>query len=284
MNELIAEIASRLSSVEEIAAVALGGSYARGTQRPDSDIDLGLYYRENAPFSIQDIKEVAGELSDEPRPVVTDFGRWGSWVNGGAWLTVKGRRVDFLYRSLDKLERVIDECRRGEFESDYYQQAPYGFHSYIYLGELSICKPLHDPDEALARLKERIVPYPLPLKKSIVQRFLWSVEFDLAQAEKFAAQGDVYNATGCFTRCAAALVQAVYALNERYFLTDKGALAEIRSFAVKPEGFGAILEAALSRPGATNDELSESASKLGNLFREVVEACGDLYSRPDFRA
>ncbi len=284
MNNLIAEIAGTLSGVERMAAVALGGSYARGTQRPDSDIDLGLYYRQDAPFSIQDIKEVASEISDEPQPVVTDFGRWGPWVNGGAWLTVKGQRVDFLYRNLDKLGRVIEECGRGEFESDYYQQAPYGFHSYIYLGELSVCKPLHDPEKVLVYLKERVVPYPPALKKSIVQRFLWSVEFDLAQAEKFAAQGDVYNAAGCFTRCAAALVQAVYALNERYFLTDKGALAEIESFAVKPEGFGATLEAVLSHPGVTSDELNENASKLANLFRGVVNICGDLYSRPDFRA
>jgi predicted nucleotidyltransferase len=284
MNDLIAEIADRLSSVERVSAVALGGSYARGTQRPDSDIDLGLYYREDAAFSIQDIKKVAAAIDDEPQPVVTDFGRWGPWVNGGAWLTVKGRRVDFLYRNLDRLERVIEECWRGEFESDFYQQAPYGFHSYIYLGELSVCKTLYDPEKVLARLKERLLPYPPPLKKSIIQRFLWSVEFDLAQAEKFAAQGDVYNAVGCFARCGAALVEVAYALNERYFLTDKGALAEIGSFAVKPEGFGATLEAVLSHPGATRDELSESALKLNNLFKEMVEVCGGLYSRPDFRS
>ena len=284
MNDLIAEIAGRLGGVEGVAAVALGGSYARGTQRPDSDIDLGLYYRENAPFSIRDIKEIAEKISDEPRPVVTDFGRWGPWVNGGAWLTVRGQRVDFLYRCLDKIERVIEKCRRGEFESDYYQQAPFGFHSYIYLGELSICTPLHDPAKILAGLKGRLLPYPPPLKKSIVQRFLWSVDFDLMQAEKFATLGDVYNAAGCFTRCVAALVQVVYALNERHFLTDKGALSEIESFAVKPDGFGAALTEVLSRPGSNSNELSESASKLATAFREAVEICGDLYSRPDFRA
>lgn len=284
MNELIAEIAGRLSRVRGIAAVALGGSYARGTQRPDSDIDLGLYYRDGSPFAIQEIKEVADELSDLPDPVVTEIGRWGPWVNGGAWLTVRGQRVDFLYRSIDKLERIIDECGRGEFESDYYQQAPYGFHSYVYLGELSVCKPLHDPEGILAGLKERLVPYPLPLKKAIIDRFLWSVQFVLPQGEKFAAQGDVYNAAGCLTRCSAALVQALYALNERYFLTDKDALNEIDSFELKPAGFSAALTGLLASPGADERELGESARKLAGLFQELRGVCSKLYSRPDFSA
>lgn len=41
----IADMAARLTAVPGIRAVALGGSRARGTHRPDSDWDLGLYYR-----------------------------------------------------------------------------------------------------------------------------------------------------------------------------------------------------------------------------------------------
>lgn len=35
----------RLGALPGIRAVVLGGSRARGTHRPDSDWDLGLYYR-----------------------------------------------------------------------------------------------------------------------------------------------------------------------------------------------------------------------------------------------
>lgn len=284
MDDLIAGIASRLAGIAGIVAVALGGSYARGTQRPDSDIDLGLYYRERSPFSIQDIKSLAGEINDAPDPVVTDFGRWGRWVNGGAWLTVKGQRVDFLYRSLDDLERAIEECKRGNIESDFYQQPPYGFHSYVYLGELSICRVLHDPQDILLGLKERLVPYPPLLKRAIVNRFLWGVEFDLGRARKFAEEGDVYSATGCLARCASELVQVVYALNERYFVNDKGALAEIASFEVVPANFGLVLTEVLARPGRSARELAASAAKLSAVLRELIEMCGEIYSRPDFRA
>ena len=284
MDDLVAEMADRLAGIGGMVAVALGGSYARGTQRPDSDIDLGLYYHEGAPFSIQDIKHVAEEINDEPHPIVTDFGRWGRWVNGGAWLTARGQRVDFLYRNLDDLERIIEGCRRGEFQSDFYQQAPYGFHSYIYLGELDICRTLHDPQGAVAQLKEQLIPYPPLLKRAVASQFIWGAEFVLEQGKKFAAQGDVYDAVGCFTRCASALVQVVYALNERYFLTDKGALDEIASFGLKPVDFGGIVTRVLARPGTNSNELTESVSKLAAVLRETTELCGGLYSRPDFRA
>jgi predicted nucleotidyltransferase len=38
-----ADVAARLIAVPGVAAVVLGGSCARGTATPDSDVDLGLY-------------------------------------------------------------------------------------------------------------------------------------------------------------------------------------------------------------------------------------------------
>ncbi len=282
-SELISPVVERLAVIDGVEAVALGGSHARGTQLPDSDIDLGLYYREASPFSIEAVRSLAEGINDAPEPVVTGFGRWGRWVNGGAWLVVKGQRLDLLYRSIDDLETTIKECRQGRFESDYYQQPPYGFHSYIYLGELSICQALHDPEGILAVLKSRIDPYPEVLKRAIVNRFLWGAEFTLSQAKKFAARDDVYNATGCTTRAVSALVQVVYALNERYFVGDKGALGEIERFEKKPEGFSMRVAESLSLTGGA-DALVESVRRLDDLLEETVGLCEGLYSRPDFRS
>ena len=277
-------IVARLAGIEGVVAVSLGGSRALGYQRPDSDIDLGIYYRDASPFAIADIAALARSLNDTPDPVVTDFYRWGPWVNGGAWLTVKGRRLDFLYRSLDRIEQVIDGCRAGRIESDFYQQPPYGFHSYIYLGELSICQPLHDPGRALAALKERIRPYPKALQRAIINRFLWGCEFDLPQARTFAERGDVYSAAGCFTRVAAALVQVLYAANARYFVHYKGALGEIEAFPLEPAAFSARLTQVLACPGEDAKALLASADALHALLDETLDLCGRYYKRPDFRA
>ena len=134
----------------------LGGSYARGRAQPGSDVDLGLFYSEPAPFSIQSIRELAEVVNDAPGPVVTDFYGWGPWVNGGAWLTIGGQRVDFLYRNLEQVERVITDAEAGRYELHYLQQPPFGFFSGTYLGEIAVCIPLFDPEARLAVLKQRV--------------------------------------------------------------------------------------------------------------------------------
>src|SRR5262249_54796306 len=107
-NDLISSLVERLAAIRGVKAVVLGGSYARGRARPGSDIDLGVFYSEAHTFSIETVRALANEINDTPGPVVTGFYEWGPWVNGGAWLTNDGQRVDLIYRSLEHVERTID--------------------------------------------------------------------------------------------------------------------------------------------------------------------------------
>jgi hypothetical protein len=86
-------LAERLAEVEGVVAVALGGSRAQGTHRPDSDWDFGLYYRGT-------IDPEAIRALGYPGTVLAP-GEWAYPMNGGAWLTVEGEKVDLHYRDLD---------------------------------------------------------------------------------------------------------------------------------------------------------------------------------------
>ena len=99
-ERLLQQLVDGLKQVQGLKAIVLGGSYASGSQRPDSDIDIGLYYNEDQLLDIEHIRIIAAQLNNTPDPVVTDIGGWGTWVNGGAWLTIQGQRVDFLYRDI----------------------------------------------------------------------------------------------------------------------------------------------------------------------------------------
>jgi predicted nucleotidyltransferase len=179
-RELVSSLADRLAAIPGIVAVVLGGSHARGRGQPRSDIDLGLLYSEAAPFSIQSLRELAEDVNDTPGPVVTNFYGWGPWVNGGAWLTIGGQRVDFVYRSLEHLERVITDAEAGRYELHYAQQPPFGFFSATYLGEIAICVTLFDPEARLDMLKRRVANYPAALRQAVVQDYLWAAQLGLA--------------------------------------------------------------------------------------------------------
>lgn len=55
------EVADQLLEVPGVAAVMLGGSRARGAEKPDSDVDLGLYYR--PPLDVDKLQA----LADDPK-------------------------------------------------------------------------------------------------------------------------------------------------------------------------------------------------------------------------
>ena len=49
-EEVIGQVRDALRGIQGIVGVVLGGSRARGTNREDSDIDIGIYYDEEAGF------------------------------------------------------------------------------------------------------------------------------------------------------------------------------------------------------------------------------------------
>ncbi len=272
--KLSGRIADQLGRIQGVAAVALGGSWARQEAHPDSDIDLGLYYHPNRRPSVEVLRQLAEELDDHHAPeAVTDFGEWGPWINGGAWLQIEGQRVDWLYRDIDLVARTIEECRAGRSTCHYQPGHPHGFHNHIYLGEVHVCRPLHDPGEALAALKALTKKYPPLLKRALIDKYLWEADFAMGTAGKPAARGDSFYVTGCLFRTVACLVQVLFALNERYFLNEKGSVQTADSFALHPAGFGEVASAVLAQPGGRPEQLGANVRRLAELVRAVRGLC-----------
>jgi len=128
--EFVDYVADRLAALPGVRAVSLGGSRALGTHRPDSDWDLAVYYRDR--FDPQDLRDLGwpGEVSE--------IGGWGGGVfNGGAWLTVEGRRVDVHYRDLAVVEQQIAEAARGRFDVEPLLFHLAGIPTYLVVAELA---------------------------------------------------------------------------------------------------------------------------------------------------
>ncbi len=279
---MLARVVDRLSQVAGMAAVVLGGSYASGAQQAGSDLDVGLYYHEAQPFPIADIRRIASQASTQGEPTVTDLYGWGPWVNGGAWIQTAAGKLDFLYRNIEQVDRTIDELQTGIVRHDYGQQPAFGFYSLIYLAETQVCLPLFDPHGEIARLKHRVRIYPPRLKDRIVRDSLWSAEFTLLHARSAAAAGEVYMTAGCLARVAASLTQALFALNETYFMSDKQAMARIAGFGVAPAGYVGRLAAVLAEPGRTPAQLGQAVAQMSSLWAEVVALAGPAYE-PQYR-
>jgi len=277
-RDLVSSLADRLAAINRVKAVVLGGSYARGRARPGSDIDLGVFYSEADPFSIDRVRELANDINDTAGPVVAGFYEWGPWVNGGAWLTIGGQRVDLIYRSLEHVERVIADAEAGLYELNYPQQPPFGFFSGTYLGEVQICIPLFDPEARIESLKRHVATYPEALRRAVIQDYLWSAEFGLdAFAVKFAKRSDTYGTAACLTRAVNQLTLVLFAVNRKHLINDKTALDEVADFELVPQEFAPRVQKTFAQLGCSSEQLLGAVESVTRLFRETAELTDGLY-------
>ena len=128
------DLAARLAVIPGVVAVTLGGSRASNTAVEGSDWDFGLYYR--GGLDPADIVALGW-----PGRVFAP-GEWGRLVNGGAWLTIGGTKVDLIYRDLDEVLRWTAAAREGRFEIDREVGYVAGMATYVLAGELALGRVL----------------------------------------------------------------------------------------------------------------------------------------------
>lgn len=244
------ELSRRLAGIDGVVGMVLGGSRARGTHRPDSDHDLGLYYR--GRLDVAALQALADEVADEPAQI-TAPGSWGPWVDGGGWLVIGGQRVDWLYRDLDRVRAIWADCEAGRYDFGFQVGHPLGFPSYAYPGELALSVVLADPSGELTALRERTLTYPPALAEALVAR-LWEAEFAIGLARKGS---DPTYVAGCLFRAVGVICHAVHAREGRWLINEKGMVAS----AGLPHLLGAI--------GSTPAELDRAITGVEELLDQV---------------
>jgi hypothetical protein len=213
-EQLARLIAERTAAIPGVVAVTLGGSRAQGGHRPDSDWDVGLYYR--GRLDPDDVRALGW-----PGTVFAP-GEWGGGVmNGGAWLTVEGRRVDLIYRDLDEVAHHLAEAEQGRFRVERLPFYLAGIPTYVVVGELAISRVLVGE---LPRPR-----FPAPLRERAARFWAEAARLSLDYTEAtYAARGD---ALGCAGGLARAVVEAAHgrlaargswALNEKRIVERAG--------------------------------------------------------------
>ncbi|GAA2724569.1 MULTISPECIES: nucleotidyltransferase domain-containing protein [Streptomyces] len=203
----LGRLTERLSALPTVEAVTLGGSRAQGTHTPDSDWDTAVYYR--GAFDPADLRALGwpGEVSG--------IGEWGGGVfNGGAWLTVEGRRVDVHYRDLDVVEHELAEAEQGRFHWEPLMFHLAGIPSYLVVAELAINRVLHG---TLPR-----PPYPQALRESAPAFWRGNAHLTLTYARaNHAPHGRLTEVAGALSTAAMQTAHAVLAARGEWVTNEK---------------------------------------------------------------
>ncbi|MDC0769442.1 nucleotidyltransferase domain-containing protein [Streptomyces sp. HD] len=244
--------ADRLAALPTVRAVALGGSRAQGTHRSDSDWDLAVYYR--GAFDPADLRALGWEGE------VSEVGGWGGGVfNGGAWLTIDGRRVDVHYRDLDVVERESAEAEEGRFRVEPLLFHLAGIPSYLVVAELAI-------NRVLRGSLPRPATYPEKLRHTAPERWYGAARATLAYAKaNHAPAARLTELAGALATAAVQTGHAVLAARGEWVTNEKRLLerAGLR-------GVDGLIGALGARPEGTGLVVAEAEE----LFARAVEAAG----------
>jgi len=227
-------IADRLAAIPGVVAVTLGGSRATNSASEDSDWDFGLYYR--GRLDPADVTALGW-----PGQVFAP-GEWGRIVNGGAWLTVDGIKVDLIYRDLDEVLRWTAAAEDGQFEIQREVGYVAGIATYVLAGELALAKQLAGE---LPRPR-----YPQRLRETAPAAWFRIAGGALHFAEVYAIRADA-------VACLANLCQAVLG-------TAQGRLAAAGEWALNEKRI--VERAGL---GAIQDRLRQPDLDLATLVADV---------------
>lgn len=204
----IAEVATALTGLPGVEAVVLGGSRATGTHRPDSDWDLGLYYRgSNQSFDPGRLRGLGYDGH------VSELGEWGPIVHGGAWLTIEDTPVDVLFRDLDTVEAWLQEARLGRFEVLCQNGYVVGAPTYLPVGELAICQPIAGELPRPA--------FPEALAAGAAAWWSGRAGVSLMFAKAYAEAGDAVCCTGMLVDAALCTAHARLAERREWVLNEK---------------------------------------------------------------
>ncbi len=268
-EERLLDLAHRVAEVPGVLGIVLGGSRARGSHAPDSDTDIGLYYR--APMDVDRLDEMAKSVSG-PSAVVTAPGGWGPWVDGGGWLKIDGHPVDWIYRDLDRVRAVWADAERGRYAFHQQTGHPLGFPDFAYAGELALSRILADPTGELTELRDRLQVYPPKLAEALVAG-LWEADFLVAVARKAVSRGDSAYVAGCLFRLIGVCAHALHGAARRWLINEKGAVAAAAGLPGAPERFRERVDAAFGGVDGDPLHLTAAIDTAADLVLDTADAC-----------
>lgn len=163
IHKLISHFGNQL----KIESILCYGSYAAGLQDDKSDIDL-LILTNKLP-QVSQLQKIYQSLPDVTHFEFIDLAHWdNSWSLLNSSLSINGIKFDIGFNSTSWVKTIVENLI-GKNEISF-KEFPFRPYTFLGLLENSLC--LYDKNLFISKLKSKIRPFPIALKKAIIKSTL----------------------------------------------------------------------------------------------------------------
>ena len=258
---MVDKLFKELSELPQIEAIALGGSRAGTNFDEKSDYDVYLYCTGDVDIEVR--REILSKYCD-----VMELGNH-FWELEDNCVLKNGIDIDILYRNLDDfvedVASVVEKCQERN-----------GYTTCMW-HNLRTCKVIYDENNRLSNAKKRFdVPYPLELKKNIIERNMKLVCKGLpaysGQVLKAAGREDkisvIHRSAGFFE----SYFDIIFALNEMTHPGEKRMVSICaKECKILPEDFEKNIEEYYENMSNGKDEIERTLEKIVKNLQKVVD-------------
>jgi predicted nucleotidyltransferase len=202
-EDLVNKITEGLSALNEVQAIAIGGSRATGKADNKSDYDIYVYLQNNVS-------------NDSRKTILSNYCSYMEigntyWELEDNCILLNGINMDIIYRNANDFEQtIIDVVENGLSRNGY---------TTCLWHNLMTCNIVFDRTDYLSKLKERFnVPYPKTLRANIIKNNMNLLTDSITaydrQIEKSVKRHDFVNINNRITAFMDSYFDVIFALNE----------------------------------------------------------------------
>lgn len=257
---MINELFKELSNLEEVEAIALGGSRAGENFDEKSDYDVYLYC-------------TSGVAEDVRRELLKKYCKYMEignhfWEYEDNCILNNGIDIDILYRNIDDFKNevasVVEEC------------IPHNGYTTCMWHNLRTCKIVYDRDGRLENLKKRFdISYPAKLKENIINRNMTLLSgsmpaYDM-QIKKALRRGDMVSVNHRTAAFMESYFDVIFALNELSHPGEKRLVSLCEKWCViLPDNFRKNIETLYNDLHTNSEKVEEDIDVIVRELKKVI--------------
>lgn len=263
------KISRYFSQIENVEAIVIGGSLARGFYDDYSDIEMYVYYRGRMPDENK-IRDILNELNSSLTRSQKIFWFHKAWGHH-TFFKVDEIKIELGYRNIEEINNRIDLfLNKFTLPQHGIHDTPFGHYESGVANCILESIILHEKGDWIRKIRRKLKKYPYDLRNSTIKYYFRDANvITKVKINQAVKRNDTLNFNACLARVIRSLNICIFALNKKYYPGDKWNSNYIHKFSLIPNNYMENIEAILNRGQVSSRDKKYILTLLNKIISDT---------------